>query len=64
MGVVGALISTCSIAISCLDIIGSNLCTTNDDEAGYLCVDDGTDSGGDNIFSGRQLIIRASLVGC
>ena len=39
------------------------VCTADDDEVGYLYVDDGTDSGGDNIFSGRQLIIRASLVG-
>ena len=40
------------------------ICTTDDDEVGcvgYLYVDDGGDSGGDNIFRGRQLIISASL---
>ena len=55
----------CGIAISRLILSDPifAICTTDDDEVGCLYVDDGSDSGGDNIFSRRQLIITASLVG-
>ena len=55
----------CGIAISRLILSDPifAICTTDDDEDGCLYVDDGSDSGGDNIFSRRQLIITASLVG-
>ena len=62
---VAALISMCGIAISRLILSDPifAICTADDDEDGCLYVDDGSDSGGDNIFSRRQLIITASLVG-